>query len=269
MVAGFLTAILAAFLTAASACAAPARQLCLACHPVHFVQRGSCTGCHRGNPATDRKNIAHQRLIAGRYAAFTLGDAQLLQTGERLLKQYACRRCHIIGGRGNRLSVNLDHSTVSKTPEELTASTLQPVRNMPDFHLEKSRAVVLVNALLAAAIRRGAIPDDGPQVVHFDRSDRAGRDLFSMKCGPCHMALTARMGALGGGNAGPNLSGLLSPYYPETFRAGSPWTERDLGEWLKNPRTVRPWAGMPPVALTEPEFRELMGILKVAGAEAK
>ena len=59
----------------------------------------------------------------------------------------------------------------------------------------------------------------------------------------------------------------MTPHYPETFRDKSRWTERGLVAWLKNPRTVRPWTGMQPVHLTEPEFRELMDILKVEGIE--
>ncbi len=267
MVAAVLTTILAVVLTAAPALAAPAGPRCLACHPAHYAGRGSCTGCHRGNPASARKNIAHQLLLAGRYAKFTLGEAAAAREGERLLEQYACRRCHVIGSKGNRLSVNLDQSTATKTPEELATSMLQPVRNMPDFRLGKSRADTLVNALLqAAAGRQGAAPAAGPQVVHFDQSG-AGEDLFSRKCGSCHRALTGRLGALGRGEAGPNLSGLLSPYYPLTFQGEQAWTENGLKKWLKNPRTIRTWARMPPVQLTEPELREVVDILKNRNSE--
>jgi cytochrome c2 len=267
LVAALLTCICAALLLTVPAGAAQSRQLCLACHPVHYVERGVCTACHRGNPASDRKNIAHRQLIAGRFAVFTLGDSPSLRAGERLIDQYACRRCHVIGGRGNRLSANLDQSAARKSPEALTASILQPVQNMPDFHLETPRAVLLVNALLSASGRKPAGSADQRQVVHFDLAGTAGKDVFSIKCGPCHRALTSRLGGLGQGDAGPNLSGLLSPHYPETFRDKGRWTARDLATWLKNPRKVRPWARMQPVSLTEAEFRELVDILKVEDAE--
>jgi cytochrome c2 len=269
LVAGLLTSISAALLLTVPAFAAQSRQLCLACHPVHYAERGVCTACHRGNPASDRKNIAHQQLIAGRYAAFTLGDGPSLREGERLLGQYACRRCHVVGGRGNRLSANLDRSVVRKTPEEITTSILQPVQNMPDFHVESPRAFLLVNDLLAEADRQATASGDQRQVVHFDRRGMAGKDVFSRTCGPCHRALTVRLGGLGQGDAGPNLSGLLSPHYPETFRGKGRWTERGLATWLKNPRMARPGARMQPVVLTEPEFRELVDILKVEGTEVK
>jgi cytochrome c2 len=250
-------------LAVAPALAGPARELCQSCHPSHYVERGLCTTCHRGNPASDRKNISHHLLITGRYAAFTLGDSPLLRRGERLIDQFACRRCHIIGGRGNRLSANLDHSVARKAPEAITESILHPVQNMPDFHMEKSRSVILVNTLLAEADRQKAVSGEQRQIVHFDRAGAAGKDVFSRTCGSCHRALTARLGGLGQGDAGPNLSGLLSPHYPETFREKGRWAERELGEWLKNPRQIRPWARMLPVELTQEEFRELVEILKV------
>jgi mono/diheme cytochrome c family protein len=261
--------MLSALLWCAPALAAPVGQLCLSCHPAHYAGRGVCTACHQGNPASDRKNIAHQRLIAGPYAAFTLGDSPLLRSGERLLEQYACRRCHVIGGRGNRLSANLDQSAARLAPEAITASILQPVEHMPDFHLERPRAVLLVNVLLAASRKTPAGSADQRQIVHFDRSGTAGKDVFSTKCGPCHRALTVGRGGVGRGDAGPNLSGLLSPYYPATFRERVRWTERDLSLWLKNPRRIRSWARMQPVLLTEAEFRELAEILKVEDAEMK
>jgi cytochrome c2 len=267
LVAGFLTVILASLLQSAPAFAAQTRQLCQACHPAHYAERGVCTICHRGNPASDRKNIAHQQLIAGRYAAFTLGDSPLLRTGERLVDQFACRRCHVIGGRGNRLSANLDQSVARKAPEAVTASILQPVQNMPDFRMQEHQAVLLVNALLAAASRQKTASGDQRQVVHFDRTGTAGKDIFSTKCGSCHRALTARLGGVGQGVAGPNLTGLLSPYYPLTFRDTARWTERGLAAWLKNPRSVRPVARMLPVSLTGPEFSDLVDLLSVKPAQ--
>lgn len=263
MVAAFLTALLAVLLHCSPALASNTGQLCLACHPAHYTGRGVCTACHRGNPSSDRRNIAHQLLIAGRYAAFTLGDSLQLRTGERLIGQFACRRCHVIGDSGNRLSADLDRSVARRTPEAITRSILQPVRNMPDFRLEKAQAVLLVNALLSASARRPAGFAEQRHIVHFDRVGGAGKDVFSIRCGPCHRALTVRLGGLGQGDAGPNLSGLLSPHYPETYRGDRRWTERDLAKWLKNPRQTRLAARMQPVRLTETEFRALVEILKL------
>jgi len=256
-----------AILQCTPAGAATARPLCLGCHPAHYAERGTCTACHRGNPASGRRNIAHQQLIAGRYAVFSLGDTPQLRSGERLIEQFACRRCHVIGGRGNRLSADLDRALARTSPETIETSILQPVQNMPDFRVSKQQAVLLVNALLSASVRAPAGDAGQRQIVHFDRTGTAGKDVFSSKCGPCHRALTRRSGGLGQGDAGPNLSGLLSPFYPLTFRGRDRWTGKGLEGWLKNPRTVRPWATMQPVRLTESEFRELVDILKMEGTE--
>lgn len=219
--------------------------------------------CHRGNPASERKNIAHQRLIAGRYARFTLADDQLFREGNRLLEQYACRRCHVIGGKGNRLSVNLDHSAGRKSPEEMAASIRRPVQNMPDFRMGEAQETALVNALLSAASHQSVTSAKRPQVVHFDQASEAGQDVFSIKCGPCHRMLTVRLGGLGRGDAGPNLSGLLSPFYPKSFRNAEVWSAERLRRWLENPRAIRAGSRMQPVKLSETEIRDLLDVLKM------
>lgn len=250
-------------LNTAAAAGAPGRSLCLACHAPHYADRGACVTCHRGNPSSDRKNIAHQNLIGRRHASFTTPGSPQVRSGELLLERYACRRCHVAGGRGNRLSVNLDRSVSAKSPEVIAEAILHPAGGMPDFRMEPRQIDSLITALLAAAARVPRHAGDQRQVVHFNRGGAAEKDLFSVKCGGCHRALTQRLGALGSGAAGPNLSGLLSPFYPATFREREPWTEVRLREWLRNPRSVRPSALMQPVSLTEREFRELAGILRV------
>jgi len=264
LVARFLTAAVLLLLAVASASAAPARQTCLSCHQVHYARLGSCTDCHRGNPASERKNIAHQRLIAGRYARFTLADDQLLRKGTGLLERYACRRCHVIGGRGSRLSVNLDHATIRRSPEEMETSIRQPVQNMPDFRMEEPQSTAVVTALLSAARHQPEPPAAGPRVVHFDQAGAAGKDVFSTKCGPCHRVLSERLGGLGRGDAGPNLSGLLTSFYPKTYKDTESWNVERLRRWLENPRAIRAGARMQPVKLSETEFRELLEILRAA-----
>lgn len=240
---------------------AAGRQLCLDCHPAHFAERGVCTSCHRGNPASDRKNIAHAQIIAGRYAGFTLGETAEVRVGMELIGQYACRRCHVVAGRGNRLAANLDLAAARKAPPELAKAMLQPAEGMPDFRLSEQGQTAIINALLAAALAKKPSNDVQPQVVHFSRSAESGRDIFSRKCGQCHRILSLRYGALGRGDIGPNLSGLLSPFYPQTFRTTERWTEARLADWLKNPRRTRPWALMQPVALSRAESAELATIM--------
>ncbi len=240
---------------------AAAKQLCLNCHPSHYSERGSCTSCHRGNPASERMNIAHARLISGRYASFTLGETYQVRGGMRLIGQYACRRCHVIASRGNRLAASLDLAPGRKAPPELVKAIMQPVAGMPDFRLDEHQQTAIVNALQWAALMQGPKNTLQPQTVHFSASAAADRDLFSRKCGPCHRILSLRHGVLGQADIGPNLSGLLSPFYSQGSCSKERWTEARLASWLKNPRIKRPWAIMQPVELTEAELTELVSIM--------
>ena len=241
---------------------ASAGELCRKCHPGHYAERGSCSSCHLGNPASERRNIAHTQLISGRFARFTLGNGSEVQEGTRLIEQFACRRCHVIAGLGNRLSANLDAAANLKKPEDLAGSILRPVRSMPDFRNGEREITAIVNALLAASAKQRSTDAGQPQVVHFSRSGKSGQDIFSRLCGSCHSMLSERLGALGSGsNIGPNLSGLYSPFYPKTFRDRTFWKEADLARWLKNPREIRTWSRMQPVNLTLLELRELETVL--------
>lgn len=238
------------------------RQLCLSCHPVHYRERGSCSRCHRGNPASERKNIAHAGLREGKYSRFTLHDDAQSREGQLLLDLLACRRCHISNGRGNRLAGNLDGVAARKTAAELALSIRQPVANMPDFMLAEKQMTLLINTLFAGAQEHTA-EDAAPVKVHFSAVGRISADVFSTKCGACHRLLSQRRGALGSGRIGPNLSGLFTEYYPKTFRNGEEWTPRNLAAWVKNPREIRPSARMQPVVVTETEMKELESILLV------
>jgi cytochrome c2 len=257
--------IIALLLVSLPAWGGQSRQMCLACHPVHYAERDGCPDCHRGNPSSERKNIAHAGLIPGKYAYFALGDQPYVKHGNRLIDQYACRRCHVIDGRGNRLAVSLDLAAAAKTPGELARSIRRPVENMPDFGMDEGRITYLLNAILAGSYRHKA--DGGkPVAVHFDSAGKKSGDAFSIKCGSCHRVLSEKLGSLGKGNIGPNLSGLLSNYYPKTFRDSQAWTVQNLKSWLNNPREIRPGARMRPVKLTGDETRELETILQVASA---
>ncbi len=133
---------------------------------------------------------------------------------------------------------------------------------MPDFRLDRAGIDLLLNALYAAGSRAnpGGSP---PQPVHFRSGAARERDPFSVRCGPCHRALTHEGGLLGTGSIGPNLSGLLSPFYP-SGPSSPPWSPRRLTAWLRNPRSVRPWSTMGPVAVTPAEQRQIVTILSIS-----
>lgn len=172
------------------------------------------------------------------------------------MEELACRRCHSSAGRGNALAANLDDTAVRKSVEELTLAIRQPVATMPKFGLDEERIVILVNMILAGS-QGQEMGKAAPAKVHFNNSGKKSEDVFSKKCGSCHRILSERLGALGTGDSGPNLSGLLSPHYPKSFKNGETWTVRNLGLWLKNPREIREWSRMQPVVLTEKEMKEL------------
>lgn len=250
------------FLAAVPAWGGQQRQLCLSCHSSHYAGRGACSDCHRGNPASERKNIAHAGLREGKYVRFTLGDLAQKREGEQLMDQFACRRCHVTAGRGNGLAANLDGSAARKTAGELVLSIRHPVANMPTFGLDDERVNMLINTIFAGSEGRER-ETAAPAKVHFNHTGKKSEDIFSKKCGSCHRTLTERMGALGTGDIGPNLSGLFSRYYPKTFKNGEVWTPRKLSAWLKNPREIREWARMQPVEITEKEMKELETIFAV------
>jgi len=105
--------------------------------------------------------------------------------------------------------------------------------------------------------------------VHFHKPAVMGRDLFSRKCGGCHRMLTMSHGGIGTGNAGPNLSGLLTGFGAATAPDGHRWDVELLRKWLDNPRSVRPWALMRPVPLTAGELREMQMLLRETGKTAE
>lgn len=238
------------------------RQLCLECHSVHHIENGRCPDCHRGNPASGRKNIAHSGLIAGKYVRYTLGTTTYLKNASSLIDQYACRRCHVINGSGNKLAVSLDAAAQQKNGEELVNSIRQPVDSMPRFRLNEEQGILLVNAIYAGA-RRKHNESGASVVVHFDTPKNMNPDVFTRLCGSCHRMLSERRGTLGTGDIGPNISGLLSSHYPKTFRGKDAWTVKGLTSWLNNPREVQRWARMRPVNLSNDELMELVSILQV------
>jgi mono/diheme cytochrome c family protein len=236
-------------------------QSCLACHSSHYAERGSCTDCHRGNPLTDRKNIAHTRLIAGSYAKFTLGNVAVVKEGRRLMEQMACRRCHQISGNGNQLAVSLNTLLDQKQPAVVADSIKRPVSGMPDFRLDDNQVTAVVNAIFSGSRMEKRTQSERPMVMHFDRSASGEQDVFTRNCGSCHRVLTSRKGLIGTGNIGPNLSGLLTRYYPPSFRTHEYWSVSALQSWLKNPRQVKPDALMKPVKLNLKQLNELSELL--------
>lgn len=255
--------VLAALLLLPGAALPAGRGACLSCHRPHHAERGGCTGCHRGDDRTDRKAIAHHDLIPGRYAHFTRKGSPVVAKGKALIGVLACRRCHVYEKKGNRLAADLGAQARDIAPQAISDSIRSPVPMMPNFHLDDVQIATVVNAILAAEKAAGGKVRETVQVVHFEEDRPRAENIFVQRCGACHSALSERFGAVGGGHIGPNLSGLFSGFYPQTYRDGGRWRPDGLQKWLESPRRIRPAARMQPVRLAAGEFDLLLLTLPI------
>ncbi len=250
--------------------AARAAPRCLACHAPHDGYRDRCAGCHRGDERTDRKNIAHRDLIPAAYSFFNLPDSTVVKRGAGLIDSFSCRRCHARLGEGNGLAANLDDLLAVSAPRKIHDSIRTPVAYMPDFGFDEAQIRDIVNAILAGGARRGRTGgDEIPVVVHFEDPDNGKDLLFSRVCGGCHRILSDTGGGLGTGAIGPNLSGLLTSHYPETFGGRGKWTPDNLKRWLRNPRSVKPAALMPPIPLSPEQVEGLAPLMTTPAPRAR
>jgi mono/diheme cytochrome c family protein len=234
--------------------AAEAREGCGSCHAPHYTEAGSCDDCHRGQPSSARKELAHARLLTGRVAEHGLTGGKTVAEGRRLVEAAACRRCHTIGDQGNRLATNLDKVAWKREQRELMTSITAPVENMPVFDFDRDQAEAVIAFLLNSA--RPGSPDETYR-VQFARNATRAPSTFEDKCGGCHRLLTS-LGPQGFGRRGPNLSGLLTSFYPRTAPGERAWSEKELTAWLANPRALRPETVMPPVPLNETELQQIL-----------
>lgn len=241
--------------------AVEARGGCESCHTPHYAAAGACDDCHRGQPSATRKELSHARLLTGRAAEHILSAGKAVTEGRRLVEAAACRRCHTIGGLGNRLATNLDGAVWKREQRELTTSITQPVLNMPvfDFDREQSEAVI-------AYLLSGARPDPAGDAYRVQFAQNASRapSTFDDKCGGCHRLLTS-LGPQGSGRRGPNLSGLFTPFYPKTAPGDRSWSEKAVTDWMANPRAGRREAIMPPVPMNVAEVQQILGSIRASG----
>ncbi len=245
--------------------AAEARPGCVSCHAPHDAGAGACDDCHRGQPSSARKELAHARLLSGKAAEHGLASGPAVSEGRRLVEAAACRRCHTIGGEGNRLATNLDHVVWKREQPELMASITEPVENMPVFDFDRGQAEALIAFLLSSA--RPDASDEAYR-VQFARDAARTPSTFEDKCGGCHRLLTS-LGPQGFGRRGPNLSGLLTPFYPKTAPSERAWTEKVLTDWVANPRALRRETVMPPVPLSEADLQEVLASFRGSGTPAR
>ncbi|WP_022850885.1 selenite/tellurite reduction operon c-type cytochrome lipoprotein ExtS [Limisalsivibrio acetivorans] len=239
-----------------SALAVSAAELCMKCHEPHYTEMGSCTACHRGNPDTSRKNIAHDGLISGRFADF-ITNGKGINNGKDLTEKAACRRCHTLGETGNNASSNLDIEAKRKTGAFLLNKINEPNDYMPRFGFDNNDAEDIVRYILNSGEASNVEPESRPFVVFINSGDEG---VFSKKCGGCHRLLTREKGGMGDGDTAPNLSGLFTEFYPDnTLPRHEKWDNETLLKWVKNPRLLDKGSMMPPLKLSDDEKKKLPG----------
>ncbi len=231
---------------------------CSACHEPHRVGEGGCIDCHRGDAKALRAPLAHYGLIRGQAAEHRRAGAPAVVAGRHLVETLGCRRCHRVGREGNRHATSLDQVVWKREQDALAGAIRNPGENMPRFALSPIQTERVIAFLLHAADPAAAVPS---YRVHFARSEPAAHSRFEERCGGCHRSLLAG-GPGGRATAGPNLSGLLTEFYPRAAPEERRWTPDSLRNWLRNPRALRASAGMPPISLEEHEWRELLGELQ-------
>lgn len=239
----------------AAGAAGPSAGACLTCHEAHYERLGDCIACHRGDDRATRIDLAHHGLLRGPAAAWMLPGSPVLPRAVAMRDSLGCRRCHVTGGRGERLAIDLDSVAWPRGQDELRRSLVSPATAMPRFGLLPAQADTLVAVLVRDADR---LSERRRYQVRF----RAGSDdslrVFARLCGACHQALTSD-GPQGTGTAGADLSALLGEHYP--VGVDGRWDRQRLEKWLKNPRTQRAGATMPPVDVKPDEFEALLGSL--------
>lgn len=239
-------------------CHEPCQGYRLADSEIHAAAENVCVTCHQGNPLTRRKELAHHFLIDGAYAWYRLPQSEMVQNGQKLVEQLGCRRCHVQRGKGRSLATSLDSLFYRATVAEIENALQQPAYYMPDFLLSQAALHGVIAEVLAAGLVTPVSEEQPPAVIYFE--DESEQTIpFVKHCGACHRTLTSMQGGLGQGEKiAPNLSGLLSAFYPPTFKDRTLWDVDGLRKWLKNPRRIRPLSLMPPLRLSDQQMNDLI-----------
>jgi cytochrome c2 len=184
-----------------------------------------------------------------------LRDSFPVFKGFMLIKIGACRRCHTIGDKGNRLATNLNESIREKSIKTLIEAIKKPFYYMPQFNFSDDQIDWILNGLLDYAFYAKKI-NDGFVTVHFSTT-KESKNIFSEKCGKCHKIILKQVGPLGDGERGPNLSGLYMEEF-NSIKEVHRWDKKALKKWLKNPRVIKKGALMPVILKNDREIEEIL-----------
>ncbi|MDY0292611.1 MAG: selenite/tellurite reduction operon c-type cytochrome lipoprotein ExtS [Desulfuromonadaceae bacterium] len=256
-----------------------AAQQCGTCHSTtcpatevrqqwNATQLQQCDMCHRGNPLTSRKNLAHAGMVLPRHSWYVQPHSAVVEAGEGALKTFACRRCHVTGEKGNDLATNLDAVAPARSSLELEKAVRDPAVFMPLFPLSDKKLASILTRIYSGALNAPPSETSRPLVVYFTHAAQE-EDPFTRHCGGCHRMLSHKYGGLGTDIIGPNLSGMGTEFYPATARDDKAWTRDNLKDWIKNPRKIRPLTTMPPQKIKEDDVKQVLDIVWPLNSEEK
>ena len=131
---------------------------CISCHEnVCLNKPDNCISCHRGDSSTSRKDIAHYKLIKGKYASYTDKSNPKTQKGIKIIEKAACTRCHNIGKSGATLASDLNSAVKRLTTDEIIKSIKEPVINMPLFQFNDEDMEALITGIYYYTIPRSPL----------------------------------------------------------------------------------------------------------------
>lgn len=177
---------------------------------------------------------------------FGLKVSNAQSTTFELIEKTGCRRCHIINNKGNTLASNLDLSLKNENLSYIKAVLKSPSAYMPQFYFSEKDIMELSNTLISIAKKTPKTKNETPKIVYFSQTSSQIHP-FEKHCGSCHRALFQKSGPVGQLSYGPNLSGLLTEFYPRKFINKEPWTLQNISKWVKNPRAFSAQTQMPPL----------------------
>lgn len=207
-------------------------------------------------------------MVFPRHSWYVESDSPAVETGEKKIKAFACRRCHTIGEKGNDLATNLDSVAPQRSSLDLEKAVREPAVFMPQFPLSDTDLALILTRIYAGG--HVAPPSDmsRPLVVYFTHAAKE-EDPFTRHCGRCHRMLSHTLGGLGSDTIGPNLSGMETDFYPPTAKDNKAWKREDLKDWIKNPRKIRPLTTMPPQNIKDEDLTEILDIVWPLNPEEK
>ena len=246
-------------------------------HPAipHSLTEFGCVACHGGQGVATTVESAHystldweQPMLPARYSTALCGQchwrplkgAVQLNSGRTLLASYGCVHCHTIKMPDGQTPVATDdppplEHVASKTSREWIYAWLKNPQGystsatMPNFQLSDADARDISAYLIAQSTPSNQESAFVPAAV-TGADPQAGASLYGESyCASCHAVQNAA-GALVGGTAGPELTGVGT-------KVKTDW----LAQWLRNPGEYDPGTAMPHYRFTGQQIGLLVGFL--------